>query len=107
MADQLVADETGDAGRPAEEQTGDPEAIDDGVSGLLVPPGDPVMMARAIADLLTDSVKARRLGVAARQAINERFSMERMVTATEQLYQALLDGRTQVSTLARRELACK
>ena len=86
---------------------GTPEAIDDGVSGLLVPPGDPVMMARAIADLLTDSVKARRLGVAARQAINERFSMERMVTATEQLYQALLDGRTQVSTLARRELACK
>ena len=86
---------------------GTPEAIDHGANGLLVPPGDPVSMARAIADLLTDSVKARRLGVAARQAINERFSMERMVTATEQLYQALLDGRTQVSTLARRELACK
>jgi glycosyltransferase involved in cell wall biosynthesis len=86
---------------------GTPEAIEDGVNGLLVPPGDPVTMARAIADLLTDPVKARRLGVAARQAINERFSMEHMVTATEQLYHALLDGHTQVSTLARREFACK
>jgi glycosyltransferase involved in cell wall biosynthesis len=86
---------------------GTPEAIDDGANGLLVPPGDPVMMARAIADLLTDPVKARRLGVAARQAINERFSMAHMVTATEQLYHALLDGHTHVSTLARREFACK
>jgi glycosyltransferase involved in cell wall biosynthesis len=86
---------------------GTPEAIDHGANGLLVPPGDPVSMARAIADLLTDPVKARQLGVAARQAINERFSMERMVAATEQLYHALLDGQTHVSTLAKRELACK
>ena len=86
---------------------GTPEAIDHGANGLLVPPGDPVTMARAIAELLTDPVKARRLGVAARQAINERFSMERMVSATEQLYHALLDGQTQVSTLAKREFACK
>jgi glycosyltransferase involved in cell wall biosynthesis len=86
---------------------GTPEAIDDGANGMLVPPGDPRAMAKAIADLLADPEKARRLGVAARQSINERFSMERMVSATEQLYQALLDGRTQVSRLATKEFACK
>jgi glycosyltransferase involved in cell wall biosynthesis len=86
---------------------GTPEAIDDGKNGLLVPPGDPRAMAGAIAALLTDPGRRRRLGAAARQSINERFSMDRMVAATEQLYQALLDGRTQVSTLATREFACK
>ena len=86
---------------------GTPEAIDDGRNGVLVPPGDPREMARAIAALLSDPGRARRMGEAARQSINERFSMDRMVAATEQLYQALLDGRTQVSTLATREFACK
>jgi glycosyltransferase involved in cell wall biosynthesis len=86
---------------------GTPEAIDDGCNGVLVPPGDPRAMASAITALLSDPERARRLGTAARQSINERFSMKRMVSATEQLYQVLLDGRTQVSTLATREFACK
>jgi glycosyltransferase involved in cell wall biosynthesis len=86
---------------------GTPEAISDGVNGLLVPPGDPRAMASAIAALLRDQSRARRLGDAARQSIYERFSMERMALATTQLYEALLDGQVQVSTLATRELACK
>jgi glycosyltransferase involved in cell wall biosynthesis len=86
---------------------GTPEAIADGVNGLLVPPGDPSAMASAMAALLRDRSRARRLGDAARQTIHERFSMERMVSATAQLYEALLDGQVQVSTLATRELACK
>jgi len=86
---------------------GTPEAISDGVDGLLVPPGDPRAMASAIAALLRDQSRARRLGDAARQSIHERFSMERMASATAQLYEALLDGQVQVSTLATRELACK
>ena len=86
---------------------GTPEAISDGVNGLLVPPGDPRAMASAIAALLRDQSRARRLGDAARQSIHERFSMERMAAATTQLYEALLDGQVQVSTLATRELACK
>jgi len=86
---------------------GTPEAIDDGVNGMLIPPGDPRAMARAVSDLLSDPDRARLLGNAARESINKRFSMERMVSATEQLYQALLDGRPALSTLATRELACK
>ncbi len=86
---------------------GTPEAIEDGVSGLLVPPGDPRAMASAICRLLEDPVRAGKLGQAARRLINERYSMERMVTRTEQLYYALLDRRTRVSTLATGEFACK
>src|SRR5262245_8022254 len=52
---------------------GTPEAISDGVNGLLVPPGDPRAMASAIAALLRDQSRARRLGDAARQSIHERF----------------------------------
>src|SRR4051794_17161758 len=86
---------------------GTPEAIADGVNGLLVPPADPTAMAASICDLLADPDRARRLGEAARQSIEERFSMERMVSATEQLYRALLDGRRRVATLATEEFACK
>src|SRR5215510_7887197 len=68
---------------------GTPEAIEDGVNGLLVPPSDPQAMAMAIGALLSAPTRARRLGEAARQTINERYSMERMVSATEQLYEAL------------------
>lgn len=86
---------------------GTPEAISDGANGLLVPPGDARAMASAISALLRDRGRARRLGDAARQSIHERFSMARMVTATAQLYEALLGGQVHVSTLATRECACK
>jgi L-malate glycosyltransferase len=86
---------------------GTPEAIDDGVNGLLVPPGEPRAMAAAICRLLSDPLHARQFGQAARRLINERFSMERMVTRTEELYRALLNGRARVATLATGEFACK
>ena len=69
---------------------GTPEAIVDGVTGLLVPPADAAAMAAAIARLLNDPALAAALGRAARRAIEERFSVDRMVEATEQLYVDLL-----------------
>jgi glycosyltransferase involved in cell wall biosynthesis len=69
---------------------GTPEAIVDGVTGLLVPPGDATAMAEAIARLLDDPGLAAALGCAARRRIEERFSVGRMVEATEQLYVDLL-----------------
>src|SRR5262249_10548597 len=79
---------------------GKPEAVSDDVNVLLVDSGDAREMASAIGALLRDRGRARRLGDAARQSIHERFSMERMVSATAQLYETLLDGRVQASTLA-------
>ena len=69
---------------------GTPEALADGEAGLLIPPGDAGAIARAIARLLDDRELAGRLGRAAREVIATRFSVERMVRSTEQLYMDLL-----------------
>ena len=54
---------------------GTPEAMEDGVNGLLVPPGDPAALASAIASSSPIPALAARLGGAARQSIDERFSI--------------------------------
>jgi glycosyltransferase involved in cell wall biosynthesis len=72
---------------------GTPEAIDDGVTGLLVPVKDPEALASAIIRVLSDADLAARLGAAARRSVNDRFSMERMIQTTEQLYLDLLVHR--------------
>jgi glycosyltransferase involved in cell wall biosynthesis len=72
---------------------GNPEAVDEGVTGLLVPPRDSAALARAIRRLLEDRELAMRLGRAARRRATEHFSLESMVRATERLYVALLDAK--------------
>jgi glycosyltransferase involved in cell wall biosynthesis len=72
---------------------GTPEALEDEVTGLLVAPGDARALADAIARLLDDRRLAARLGEAARQTIVNRFSVDRMVTSTEQLYLELLERK--------------
>jgi len=69
---------------------GTPEALIDGTTGLLVPPGEPRAIADAVSRLLTDRVLADRLGRDARDVIREHFSVEHMVSATETLYLELL-----------------
>jgi len=70
---------------------GNPEAIEDGVTGLLVPPRDPVALAQAICRLLDSPELASRFGQAGRERVIERFSLERMVKETESLYLDLLN----------------
>jgi L-malate glycosyltransferase len=69
---------------------GTPEALDDGEAGLLVPPGDAGAITAAVSRLLDDRELACRLGRAARSVIGERFSVDRMVRSTEDLYTELL-----------------
>jgi glycosyltransferase involved in cell wall biosynthesis len=69
---------------------GTPEALVDGVTGLLVPPADTAALTGAIARLLDDRALAGRLGGAARGRIADTFSVDRMVRATEDLYMDLL-----------------
>jgi glycosyltransferase involved in cell wall biosynthesis len=63
-----------------------PEAVDDGRTGLLVPPEDPRALGAAIAELAADGERARRMGVAGRARVLAEFSMERMADAYEALY---------------------
>ena len=66
------------------------ELIEDGIHGLLVPPGDDERLAEAIGRLLADPVLARRLGAAARRRTRERYSREAMVRRFEDFYEGLL-----------------
>lgn len=69
---------------------GTPEMIEDGVTGLLVPPRDSAALASAIRRVLEDHELAARLGQAARRQVAEDFSLEHMVRETERLYSILL-----------------
>jgi glycosyltransferase involved in cell wall biosynthesis len=65
---------------------GIPEMIEDGRSGLLVPPRQPEALAAAIARLLTDHPYADLLARAGRELVHERFCVELMVRAVETIY---------------------
>ena len=63
---------------------GIPEVIDDQISGLLVPPRDVKRLAAAIERLLRSPAVARVLASRAQDAVEERFSRERMARSTEE-----------------------
>ena len=65
---------------------GIPEMIEDGVTGLLVPPHDALALANAITRLLLDHPLADMIGRAGHRLVHERFCVERMVGAIEALY---------------------
>ncbi|HEY6188169.1 MAG TPA: glycosyltransferase family 4 protein [Pyrinomonadaceae bacterium] len=76
----------------ATETEGARETVEDGVTGLLVPIGDIEALAHAIARLLEDPPARERMGQRARQLARERFSLEHMVSATEQVYREALES---------------
>ncbi len=67
---------------------GIPEVIVDGESGVLVPPHDASALAGAIIRLLADPDRRARLAAAGRQRVVDEFSVDRMVTATIDVYRA-------------------
>lgn len=73
------------------------ELVDDGRTGVLVPPDDPAALARAIQRLLDDPARAAALAQAGRAAIAARFSFERMVGAFESMYLDELQRRAAVA----------
>jgi glycosyltransferase involved in cell wall biosynthesis len=77
------------AGKPivATSTGGIPEVVEDGVTGILVPPRDDAAMAEAIVSLLKDPELRRRMGNAGLSRARERFSAERMVSETLRVYQ--------------------
>ena len=69
---------------------GNTEIVAEGITGLLVPPRDPVSLKQAICRVLEDPVLAARMGNAGRQRILRQFSVENTVRETETLYLNLL-----------------
>jgi glycosyltransferase involved in cell wall biosynthesis len=68
------------------------EAVDDQVSGLVVPANAPAEMTAAILSLLRDPERARRLAVAGRHKVVAEFSLERMLDRHQALYEELVQG---------------
>lgn len=66
-----------------------PEIVQDGVDGLLVPPGDADALAGALVQVLGNDDLRKRLAGAGRERIASRFSFERMVREYERVYDGL------------------
>lgn len=69
---------------------GNPEIVEHGVTGLLVPALDPGELAAAITRLLADPALALELGRAGQRRIEREFGCARMVDQTRDLYRRLL-----------------
>jgi glycosyltransferase involved in cell wall biosynthesis len=70
-----------------------PEIIRDGITGLLVTPGDPAALAAGVARLLDDPSLRERLGAAAGADVRQRFAGGKLLTQVQALYDALLAPR--------------
>ena len=68
---------------------GIPEVAVDGVSALLVAPGDTFGLHRQLGRLLSDRALAARIGATARESASLRFAPERAVPVLEALYRSL------------------
>jgi glycosyltransferase involved in cell wall biosynthesis len=91
----MVALEAMERARPviAAEIGGLGELVEDGVTGLLVPPGNADALATAIVRLTGDLDAAARMGEAGRRRAVEYFLQERCTDRTELLYRAQLEAR--------------
>jgi glycosyltransferase involved in cell wall biosynthesis len=69
-----------------------PEFIEDGRTGVLVPPGDAGALAAAIKSLLRDPERCRRMGAAASDHIREHFTWQRTARETFAMYEEVLAG---------------
>jgi glycosyltransferase involved in cell wall biosynthesis len=65
---------------------GNPEAIEDGRSGVLVPPSDPQALAEAILGLATEPERARSLATAAARRVRETESFPAFMGRLQAVY---------------------
>lgn len=72
---------------------GVPEMLEDGRTGLLIPPNDPSALADAVIKLLQDKDEARRLGETARRLVPPRFPLRRMIDQTQNLYLEVIGAK--------------
>jgi L-malate glycosyltransferase len=69
---------------------GNAELVQDGVTGLLVPPRDSAALAAAFLKLLRDPTLAGNIARNGREFVERNFTFERLVQQIEQLYDELL-----------------
>ena len=66
---------------------GNSEVVEDGVTGFIVPPNDPIQLADKILTLLKDDNLRNSFGEKGRKRVLENYTAERMVKETERIYE--------------------
>ena len=69
---------------------GIPEIVEDGITGLLVPPGDPESLAKAIIEITQHPKEAMKLGERGRERVKRYFSLDVYVQKIEKVYKEIL-----------------
>jgi glycosyltransferase involved in cell wall biosynthesis len=97
-------------GKPVVSTTvaGIPEAVANGVTGLLVAPGDSVEFAEALGSLIRNSGLREKMGVAGRERIENNFAIEKTILPLEAQLKPRLTSRhneTEVPVPRQREVA--
>ena len=69
---------------------GIPEQVEDGVTGILTQPGDEISLAEAILRLAEEPGLMREMGKAGRKRYEARFTLDRSVAGTVQVYEELI-----------------
>ncbi len=72
---------------------GIPEVVNHGETGLLVPPGDPESLSKAIIELLQNPLRAKTMGEKGRTRVKEKFTTKKMLSEIEHVYQSLTRER--------------
>lgn len=75
---------------------GIPEFVEDGVTGLLVPPADPAALAAALDRLFADEVLAARLAAEGRRQAEARFGLESRWDEVVQVYRRVIGSSQRV-----------
>ncbi len=81
--------------------TGVREVNADGVTGLVVPPGDADALRSAMRRLAEDAALRARLGRAARQQVEARFTLGKMIAAHLALCEEIMDRRSPQAAMRR------
>jgi starch synthase len=68
------------------------EVVEDGTTGLLVPPARPDELAAALRRVIEDPARARAMGRAGRRRVEERFSWASVAERTERAYAEAIDA---------------
>ena len=74
----------------ATDHGGPAEVVEDGVTGILVPPSNPEAMARAVSRLLNDPGLRQEMGRRGRDRAVEKYSLQQYVRGIEGVYTSLL-----------------
>ena len=76
---------------------GMPEVVEDGVSGVLVPPSDHAVLSKEIRSMLSDPARREEMGGKARMRVKQLFDREKIVASYADLIEETVSKKKEVS----------